>query len=540
MLILLYILSNERTLYFGLFSVTIVTMLEKLIFDILLTGEAWFWLSLLISGLIITTIRKRGKHYAPLLAFCTLILVIRAMPLFTPLIPEAARAAIAGFTQSKLFLLFTLSSMITLLSWSAYINCDERLPRWWLVCMLGINLSIAAGSAAIFALAVPLPAIAIQAGLLLQCITVVSIPVMLIILTRPIRGNWFLIASSFLLTAIGTMNLISGIVQIPAQFHILVALLEHIALSLAAFFPVIVSLLELAIHSREDTVIDDYVTNMKNSVRRFIPDEFLHHLSRESFTELQLGDHIKKDMTIFFSDIRAFTELSEQLTPEESFMFINSYLSRMVPLINSNKGFVDKYMGDGIMALFAENGGADDAVTAAVEMQTKISEYNGHRAKMGYRAIGLGVGIHTGTLMLGIVGIPDRMEGTVISDSVNLSSRLQSIAKAFNLAIVISEATFMNLSDPGKYKYRFIGKVRVKGKDAPVSVFEIFNGLPQELFDRKMRSNTFFEQGMLAYYQKDFSEGLFYFKRALESVPEDGAARFYLETCLRKTIIIKE
>jgi len=320
----------------------------------------------------------------------------------------------------------------------------------------------------------------------------------------------------------------------------MVLLAEHVLLSLAAFLPVIVTLFELAIHSREDTVIDDYVSTMNNSIRRFIPDEFLHHLSRESFSELQLGDHIKKDMTIFFSDIRAFTELSELLTPEESFMFINSYLSRMVPLIKENKGFVDKYMGDGIMALFAEHGGADDAITAAVEMQTKIGEYNGHRAKMGYRSIGLGIGIHTGTLMLGIVGIPERMEGTVISDSVNLSSRLQSIAKAFNLAIVISEATFMSLTDPGKYKYRFIGKVRVKGKEAPVSVFEIFNGLPQELFDRKMRSNTFFEQGMLAYYQKDFSEGIFYFKRALESVPEDGAARFYLETCLRKTMTIKE
>jgi len=99
--------------------------------------------------------------------------------------------------------------------------------------------------------------------------------------------------------------------------------------------------------------------------------------------------------------------------------------------------------------------------------------------------------------------------------------------------------SLMQLDDAGKYKYRFIGKVRVKGKDAPVSVFEIFDGLPEELFERKMRANTFFEQGMLAYYQKDYSQGVFYFKRALEDVHEDGAARFYLETCLRKAMAPK-
>lgn len=296
------------------------------------------------------------------------------------------------------------------------------------------------------------------------------------------------------------------------------------------------SLHELAVGCTKETLLDEHIAGLTDSVTRFIPMQFLEQLSKASVSELHLGDHIKKDMTIFFSDIRSFTELSEVLTPEENFAFINSYLSRMVPLVDQHGGFVDKYMGDGIMALFPRGDGADGALRAAVSMQRKINEYNEHRAKTGYRSIGLGVGIHTGTLMLGVVGVDDRMEGTVVSDAVNLSSRLQSIAKAFNLAIVISEATFMALTDAGNYKYRFIGKVRVKGKAAPVSVFEIFDGLANDLFERKMRSNTFFEQGMLAYYQKEYSEAVFFFKRALEAVPEDGAARFYLDVCLRKTM----
>jgi len=299
---------------------------------------------------------------------------------------------------------------------------------------------------------------------------------------------------------------------------------------------VLAVMFELAKPAPEDTALDDYTTMVTASIKRFIPTEFLNHLQKADFFELKLGDHVKKNMTVFFSDIRAFTELSEQLTPEESFAFVNSYLSRVVPIINANGGFIDKYMGDGIMGLFADSRGADQAVESAVEIQKQMVIYNGHRANMNYRPISMGIGIHTGPLMLGVVGVSDRMEGTVISDAVNLSSRLQQIAKVFNIPLVISEQTFMLLEDPGKYKYRFIGKVRVRGKDAPISAFEIFDGLPAELFERKMRANTFFEQGMLAYYQKDYSQGVFYFKRALEDVHEDGASRFYLETCLRKTM----
>lgn len=335
------------------------------------------------------------------------------------------------------------------------------------------------------------------------------------------------------------LGLIARLVPVNAAAPYLMAA-SAASETLFALSVILSSMMELAKHSHEETVLDERALKLSQSVKRFIPAEFLAYLQKQDVTDLNLGDHVKKEMTIFFSDIRAFTELAESLTPEESFAFVNSYLSRVVPVITAHRGFVDKYMGDAIMALFSEDTGADDAIESAVEMQRKMQEYNGHRAKVGYRSVSMGVGIHTGPLMMGVVGVGDRMEGTVISDSVNLASRLQSIAKAFNIPLVISERTFMSLSDPGKYKYRFIGKVRVKGKDAPVSVFEIFDGLADELFERKMRSNTFFEQGMMAYYQKDFSSGIFYFQRALEHVPEDGASRFYLETCIRKAMAGKK
>ena len=126
------------------------------------------------------------------------------------------------------------------------------------------------------------------------------------------------------------------------------------------------------------------------------------------------------------------------------------------------------------------------------------------------------------------------MQNTVISDAVNLASRLESITKVFNISIAISDETFKSLKDPGAYMYRFIGKVRVKGKEAPVSVFEIFDGLDPLLLERKMKANNFFEQGMMSYYRKDFTDAMYQFRKVLEIMPEDGAAIFYLDNCMLK------
>ncbi|GAB1484411.1 hypothetical protein MASR2M78_32290 [Treponema sp.] len=284
----------------------------------------------------------------------------------------------------------------------------------------------------------------------------------------------------------------------------------------------------------ETLIIPDTAEAISKILTRFVPKEFLAILNKTNVSELALGDHVKRDMTIFFSDIRKFTSLSEGLTPEENFKFINSYLARIVPVINAHNGFVDKYVGDAIMALFPHESGADSAVMAAIEMQKKIVEYNGHRANCGYQPLSMGIGLHTGTLMLGVVGVEDRMQSTVISDAVNLASRLESITKVFNVSLAISEETFKNLQDPGAYMYRFIGKVRVKGKLEPVSVFEIYDGIEESAMERKMKANRFFEQGMMSYYQKEFTSAIYYFRKVLETLPEDGASAFYLDNCISK------
>jgi len=135
-----------------------------------------------------------------------------------------------------------------------------------------------------------------------------------------------------------------------------------------------------------------------SSFSRFVPGEFLKLLNKENITDVKLGDHILREMTILFSDIRSFTSLSEKMTPQQNFNFLNSYLKRMNPFIWNNKGFIDKYIGDAIMALFPD--GEESALSAAIEMINHLPVYNTHRHNCRYAPIEIGIGMHSGEVML--------------------------------------------------------------------------------------------------------------------------------------------
>ncbi|NJK67717.1 MAG: adenylate/guanylate cyclase domain-containing response regulator [Microcoleus sp. CSU_2_2] len=262
---------------------------------------------------------------------------------------------------------------------------------------------------------------------------------------------------------------------------------------------------------------------------RFVPRQFLKFLKRESIVDAKLGDSVQAEMTIMFADIRSFTSLSESMSPQENFEFLNSYLSRVGPVIRQYNGFIDKYIGDGIMALFPNC--AEDAVQAAIEMQQQVKIYNKHRQNSGYKPISIGIGLHTGTLMLGTIGEAERMESTVISDAVNLASRVEGLTKMYGVGVVASVQTLCRLDDPQKYKCRFLDRVKVKGKQKPVAVFEIYDGDSDLMIELKGQTQTYFEQGIFFHYQQQFAQARQMFLRVLEVNKQDQAAYFYAERC---------
>lgn len=262
---------------------------------------------------------------------------------------------------------------------------------------------------------------------------------------------------------------------------------------------------------------------------RFVPHEFLYFLGYESIVDVKLGDCLQLEMSILFSDIRDFTSLSEMMTPEDNFKFINAYLSRMEPAITEHQGFIDKYIGDAIMALFS--GEADNAVKAGIAMLKRLAEYNTTRGRPGRPIINIGIGINTGLMMLGTVGGQNRMNSTVISDAVNLASRIEGLTKDYGVSLLISHNTYLALNNVNDYAIRLIDRVKVKGKLEMVTVYEVFDADLPEVKEAKLKTKTIFEQAILLYNQKDFQKAAQLFEECLRQLPEDKVAHIYLERC---------
>ena len=271
------------------------------------------------------------------------------------------------------------------------------------------------------------------------------------------------------------------------------------------------------------------IIELNKSYIRFVPEEFLKQLDKKSVLEINLGDQIQKDMAIMFSDIREFTELSETMTPKENFNFLNSYLKRVGPIIRKNQGFIDKYIGDAIMALFPNN--IEDSIKASIEMQEEIKNYNQHRKNNNYKPISVGIGIHNGSLMLGTIGEHQRMEGTVISDAVNLASRLEGLTKVYGSKIIITEQILLQLKNFSLYHNRFLDKVKVKGKKNAVEIFEIYNNDDEQTREIKDKTKIRFLEAYSLYLQGWIEEAKKIFLEILEQNKNDQVILLYLKRC---------
>jgi PAS domain S-box-containing protein len=273
---------------------------------------------------------------------------------------------------------------------------------------------------------------------------------------------------------------------------------------------------------------------INKAYERFLPSQFLQLLEKSSILDVQLGDQVQLEMSVLFSDIRDFTTISEKMTPQENFQFINAYLSRMESAIIENNGFIDKYIGDAIMALFSGN--PDNAVNASIVMLHQLQVYNQERVNSGETAIKIGIGINTGNLMLGTVGGQNRMDTTVISDAVNLASRVEGLTKTYGVALLITQQTFNKLANPSNYAMRMIAEISVKGKVDLSTIYEVFDADIPETKRGKLATKDLFNQALSLYRQQRFIQATKLFTQCLNLCPSDQVAQIYLDWCEQKTI----
>lgn len=213
---------------------------------------------------------------------------------------------------------------------------------------------------------------------------------------------------------------------------------------------------------------------------------FGQYVSRDVYDQLvnnpglaRLGGQ-RRQMTVLFSDIRGFTTVSERGEPEEIVHTLNEYFTRMVDIVFAQKGTLDKFVGDMVMALFGapldDPHHAEHAVDAALDMIEELERLNQRWTAEGRPALDIGIGINTGPMIAGNIGSEAIMSYTVIGDAVNLGSRLESLNKQYGTRIIISEATRDCL--PARYVFRPLGDVVVKGKTQPVAIFEVVRRIP--------------------------------------------------------------
>ena len=281
----------------------------------------------------------------------------------------------------------------------------------------------------------------------------------------------------------------------------------------------------LAVKQHEQTLINTnhHLEQLLQAYSRFVPQELLYFLQKESVIDLQLGDHVSKEMAILFSDVRGFTTLAETMTPQETFNFINAYLECVSPEIANHNGLIMKYMGDGLMAVFPE--GVDDALRASIAQAKRLQDYNQQQRALGHSPLSVGMGIHVGRMMVGIVGESHRMQGDALSDNVNLTARLEGLTKYYGVQLLISEDVRQKLCD--RYSVRFIDRAIVKGRQTPITVYEVLDAeadpaaklttLPQYL-----DAVNFYQQGQLTAAQQQFEQ-------VLQVNPNDRTVQLYLD-----------
>ncbi|MEG4024347.1 adenylate/guanylate cyclase domain-containing protein [Microcoleus sp. S13C4] len=270
---------------------------------------------------------------------------------------------------------------------------------------------------------------------------------------------------------------------------------------------------------------------------RFVPDEFLQFLGKQSMVDFQLGDHVSKEMAIMFSDMRSFTTMAEQMTPQENFDFINNYLQQVSPEIRKHNGFIVKYIGDGVMAVFPD--GVDDAIQAGIVKLEQLHKYNQSRKINGERPLKIGIGIHVGDTMVGIIGDANRMQADALSDHVNLTARLEGLTKYYGVSLLISGDVVQRLSQPEKYHIRFLDRAIVKGRQEAITVCEVLDVEVEPVRSLKIQTLPIFEEGLQEYCQGNFAKAIVCFKQIVALNPDDKPSQLYLkriQSLLEKSI----
>ena len=262
--------------------------------------------------------------------------------------------------------------------------------------------------------------------------------------------------------------------------------------------------------------------------QKFVPKEFLRFLGKSNISELELGNQVQKRGTTLFCDLLSSSKVSTTLSLEENFNFINSYLNVISPLVRKYDGFVDKYMGDGILAVFPR---AERAVECAHAISRLIDLRN--RNQKDLADLDLKISINTGDIIFGVVGEEERKSPTVISDVVNLASKMEDVNKFLGARVIFSKQTLNEIPEKFDFEYRYVGSLSVEGA-VGLPLFESLEVYSKDKRVKLFKLKNRFENGVRAYNDGLFKEAKGEFEEVLKYVPDDKPSYIYFNKASEK------
>ena len=268
-------------------------------------------------------------------------------------------------------------------------------------------------------------------------------------------------------------------------------------------------------------------SHMDSLFGQYVPPDLVKAMSRDP-EHYSLASE-KRELSVLFTDIRGFTSISEGLDADELSQLMDEYLTPMTRIVHETQGTIDKYIGDAVMAFWGapifHPHHADLAVTAGLRMLSALEELNVSFAEKGWPEVRIGVGVNTGMMSVGNMGSRFRRAYTVLGDAVNLGSRLEGITKMYGVSFIVSETT---AHSAGRFQYRELDRVRVKGKAEPVTIFEPL-GLEDELTEEAIERARSFQHFLFLYRSQSWDQAEEMLGRLQQEEPDSYLYGLYAE-----------
>ena len=271
------------------------------------------------------------------------------------------------------------------------------------------------------------------------------------------------------------------------------------------------------------------IKETNSAYEKFIPKQFIKFLGKNSVLDLVVGTQVKKEVTTMFCDIRNSTQVSTSLSLEENFNYINSYLNTVAPIIKKYNGFIDKYIGDGVMAVFTKSKQAYDCAHAIIKA---VNEKNVQNVSMPN--LDVGVAINTGDVVFGVVGDENRKSVTIISDTVNFTAKIGEINKVFGSQITFAKSTLNDMSSNESLNYRYIGNIQSNEKEY-IAVFESLDAYSRAKKERLLKNKVLFEQGVRAYVNGKFQHASKIFEDVYKKEKDDKVCYVFYNKAVSKS-----